>query len=265
MAHPCLAFCPYLPVQKVIEFGDWALACRTTDSHTNVHEERQTANRADHRSRAVVHEFRRCAQHFSALESTICEWPDRDYRTPSTSEPFVPSRLHGGFDPYENGRSGELRQTSNVPRSLTAICSSWICAVAAAGLASASATEAASRSVALVDVADMLVSGSSAHGALVRRTQRMPSVRRRPVFVGQVTAMTPSDVGHPARMAPVTGQPSETGAIELQSTVWRFSKVTCRLRPRLGYSVGWALFKGASSPVVFRRGATIALFAEHTY
>jgi hypothetical protein len=202
MAHPCLAFCPYLPVQKVIEFGDWALACRTTDSHTNVHEERQTANRADHRSRAVVHEFRRCAQHFSALESTICEWPDRDYRTPSTSEPFVPSRLHGGFDPYENGRSGELRQTSNVPRSLTAICSSW---------------------------------------------------------------MTPSDVGHPARMAPVTGQPSETGAIELQSTVWRFSKVTCRLRPRLGYSVGWALFKGASSPVVFRRGATIALFAEHTY
>jgi hypothetical protein len=25
MAHPYLAFCPYLPVQKVIEFGDWAL------------------------------------------------------------------------------------------------------------------------------------------------------------------------------------------------------------------------------------------------
>jgi hypothetical protein len=25
VAHPCLAFCPYLPVHKVIEFGDWEL------------------------------------------------------------------------------------------------------------------------------------------------------------------------------------------------------------------------------------------------
>lgn len=25
MAHPHLAFCPYLPVSKVIEFADWQL------------------------------------------------------------------------------------------------------------------------------------------------------------------------------------------------------------------------------------------------
>src|SRR4029450_2845760 len=67
-----------------------------------------------------------------------------------------------------------------------------------------SATEATSRSVALVDAADMVVSGSSAHGALVRSPRGFPSVRRRPVFVGQVTGLTPSDVGHPARMPPIT-------------------------------------------------------------
>jgi hypothetical protein len=32
VAHPCLAFCPYLPVHKVIEFGDWELGLGPVDA-----------------------------------------------------------------------------------------------------------------------------------------------------------------------------------------------------------------------------------------